>query len=343
VALSNNANMVLPHVDSHNDISENFQGVINCSCWLQESTGKWWRLSIVGCSRKSCAGSICRRDLCMPLVVRIVKFCHAMPEERKLITPKLLDFESHNGVDPAKSLAPHADKCAFCGIFIDCVNKLHKKFGFLAWHLLAVLVNTVASESPDFFVATAKHFLSLMEGKEAKLVGDISHVEFACVFCDRPCDDKDERRKVDSSTPGQHHQPHHNKRQPRSVIVASIQNSIRLHKACALIDPKLASDRHHHARAVAALVQGHSTSGVHGAGALTALHLIHITVLCGFLPPQFICHAEIGETTDSCAYPMLGVTALMAENIVCKFRQSQQTQAVQPPTPKVAEPMLAAT
>jgi hypothetical protein len=41
VALSNNANMVVPHVDSHNDISENFQGVINCSCWLQESTGKW--------------------------------------------------------------------------------------------------------------------------------------------------------------------------------------------------------------------------------------------------------------------------------------------------------------
>jgi hypothetical protein len=69
VALSNDENMVVPHVDSHNDISENFQGVINYSCWLQEeSTGKWWRLSIIGYSRKSCAGSIRRRDLYMPLV-----------------------------------------------------------------------------------------------------------------------------------------------------------------------------------------------------------------------------------------------------------------------------------
>jgi hypothetical protein len=106
----------------------------------------------------------------MPLVERIVKFYHAMPEERKLITPKLLDFESHNGVDPAKRLAPHADKCAFYGIFVDCVNKLHEKFGFSAWHLLAVLVNTVASESPDFFVVTANYFLSL-EGKEARWKG----------------------------------------------------------------------------------------------------------------------------------------------------------------------------
>jgi hypothetical protein len=141
------------------------------------------------------------------------------------------------------------------------------------------------------------------------------------------------------------------------VIVASIENFIRLHKACALLDPKLASDGHYYARAVATLVQGYSTSGVYGAGALTAQHLIHIAVLCGFYPPQFICHAEIGETTNSYAYlrnwegmvdhledtrqllaclcKMLGVTALVAENIVCKFGRSEQTKAVQPPTPKV--------
>jgi hypothetical protein len=99
VALSNEENMVLPHVDSHNDVSKNFQGVVNYSCWLQQSDGKWWRLSIIGYSRKSCAGSIRRRDLYMPLVERIVEFYHEMPEERRSITPKLLDFESHAAKD----------------------------------------------------------------------------------------------------------------------------------------------------------------------------------------------------------------------------------------------------
>jgi hypothetical protein len=359
VALSNEDNMVLPHVDSHNDVSENFQGVINYSCWLQQSTGKWWRLSIIGYSRKACAGSIRRRDLYMPLVERIVYFYNQLPEERKSITPQLLDFQSHdqkNTTDPAKRLKPHSNKCVFYGIYVDCVNKLHVKFGLSTWHLLALLINTVASESPDFFVVTTNYFLSL-EGKKAARVGLLSYVDFACLFYDRLFDDKEKRHhSASSKTPGQRHQPHYNTRQPRSVVVASIHNFIRLYKACALLDSKLASDPHYYARAVATLVERHEDNGVYGAGALTAQHLIHIAVLCGFLPPQLICHAEIGENTCSYSYlarweglvehqedtrqllaclgKMLGVSAFIAENIVCKFGQSQQSKGVQPPTPK---------
>ena len=304
VALSNEDNMVLPHVDSHNDVSENFQGVINYSCWLKDSTGKWWRLSIIGYSRKSCAGSIRRRDLYMPLVERIVTFYKELPEERKLITTKLLDFGSHTKdktKDPAKRLLPHANKCVFYAVFVDCVNKLQEKFAFSTWHLLAVLVNTVASESPDFFVVTTNYFLSL-NGKEASRVRNMSYTEFACEFYDRLFDDKEERRLENSPTPGQRHQPHYNTRQPQSVVIASIHNFLRLYKACAVLDPKLASDGHYFARAVATLVQSHGTGGVYGAGPLTAQHLIHISVLCGFLPPEFISHAEIGQNTNSYTY-----------------------------------------
>jgi hypothetical protein len=99
----------------------------------------------------------------MPLVERIVKFYQDMPEDRRSITPKLLDFESHAAKDtndPAKRLEPHADKCVFYGIYVTCVNILHQKFGFSSWHLLAVLTNTVVSESPDFFVDATDYFMS---------------------------------------------------------------------------------------------------------------------------------------------------------------------------------------
>jgi hypothetical protein len=220
-----------------------------------------------------------------------------------------------------------------------------------------VLTNTVVSESPDFFVEATDYFMSL-KGKKAKAVRDMGYLEFAWLFYNQMFDDKDERHSdKSSSTPGQRHQPHYNTRQPRSVVVASIHNFIRLYQACALLDSKLASDGHYYARAVATLGQSHITNGVYGAGALTAQHLIHISVLCGFLPPEFIRHAEIGEGTCSykylarwegmvehfedtrqllaCLCKVLGVTALIAENIVCKFGQSQQSKEFPPPRPLV--------
>jgi hypothetical protein len=46
-------------------------------------------------------------------------------------------------------------------------------------------------------------------------------------------------------------------------------------------------------------------------------------------------HLEDTRQLLACLCKMLGVTALVAENIVCKFGRSEQTKAVQPPTPKV--------
>ncbi len=90
--------------------------------------------------------------------------------------------------------------------------------------------------------------------------------------------------------------------QTESVIVKSIKKFIRLDQACALLDSKQASDAHYHARAVAKLVQGYEKGGVCGAGPLTAQHLVHVAVLCGCLPPEFISHAAIRSTTHSHTY-----------------------------------------
>lgn len=355
VALTNADNLVTIHVDNNNDVSENFQGVINYSCWLLLSDGKWYRLSLIGYSRKSAAGSIRRRDLYKPLVDRIVAFYHALPDERKFITPSLLDFTSHDATsdDPAKRLKPHADKCVFYGIYIDCIACLHEKFDFSVWHLLALLTNTVLSESPDFFVVATEYYLSLT-GEAHDLVKEMDDLGFACDFYDRVFDDKEQRHREHAKTPGQRHQPHYNTRQPRSVVVASIRNFYRLYQASSHLDSKLASDAHFYARAVANLGQSYEKTGVYGAGSLTAQHLVHIAVLCGFLPKEFMLHAEIGESSNSytylaqweglvdhvedtrqllaCLCMRLGISSFIAENLVCKFGQAQ---LVQPPAPKV--------
>ena len=349
VALTNESHLVLPHVDKHNCVSEFYQGVINYSCWLKLTDGKWWRLSIIGYSRRSCAGAIRRRDLYWPLVERIAAFYVSLPDERKVISSALLvDGKSNE----ARHLLPHSNKCVFYSIYVDCLRRLQAKYiKFTIWHLLAMLTNTVASESPDFFVAATKHYLSLT-GKAEKKVGSLGCVDFSISFYDRIFDDKQSRHLAGTPTPGQRHQPHNNRRQPRSVLVKSIYNFFELYDACLLLDRKLASDAHYFARAVATLVQGCDAKGVYGAGPLTAQHLVHIAVLCGCLPVEFIRHAEIGEKTGSYAYLArweglvdhqedtrqllaclccrLGISAFVAENIVCKFGQAQVTQ---PPTP----------
>ena len=72
VALTNgNTNVVDIHSDRHNCTLPNFAGVINYSKWLLLSDGHWWRLSLIGYSRKSIASFLRRRDLYMPLVERV--------------------------------------------------------------------------------------------------------------------------------------------------------------------------------------------------------------------------------------------------------------------------------
>ena len=348
VALTNENHLVLPHVDKHNCESEFFQGVINYSCWLQLSDGKWWRLSIIGYSRRSCAGALRRRDLYWPLVERIASFYESMPAERKVISSALLVDANSN---EARHLPPHSNKCVFYSVYVDCLRRLQAKYNFSIWHLLAMLTNTVASESPDFFVAATKHYLSLT-GKDEKCVGSLCYLDLAISFYDRIFDDKEKRQLAGTPTPGQRHQPHNNRRQPRSVLVKSIHNFFALYDACLLLDKKLSSDAHYFARAVGTLVQGCDVTGVYGAGPLTAQHLVHISVLCGCLPVQFIRQAEIGEKTGSYAYLArweglvdhqedtrqllacvccrLGISSFVAENLVCKFGQAQ---VLQPPKP----------
>jgi hypothetical protein len=68
------------------------------------------------------------------------------------------------------------------------------------------------------------------------------------------------------------------------------------------LDHRLACDSHFFSRAVSYLEDGYSTTGVFGAGGLTAQHLIHIGVLCGLFPGPLMSHAEIGKNTHSYKY-----------------------------------------
>jgi hypothetical protein len=126
VALSNAGHLVACHADDKDDVLENFRGVVNCSKWLFLE-GQWWRLSIIGCSRKSIGGCIRRRDLHMPLVKQITLCYRQMPEEPKLISKDLLHFSSVPPGQQAKRLKPHASKCVHHSIFVWCLSKLTAK------------------------------------------------------------------------------------------------------------------------------------------------------------------------------------------------------------------------
>ena len=75
LALTNSSSHIVDiHLDGQNCTVDNFKGVINFSRWVLLSDGLWWRLSLIGYSRKSIAGFLRRRDLYMPLVERICSF-----------------------------------------------------------------------------------------------------------------------------------------------------------------------------------------------------------------------------------------------------------------------------
>ena len=167
VALSNATHLVACHADDKNDVLENFRGVVNYSKWLFLE-GQWWRLSIIGYSRKSIGGCIRRRDLYMPLVERITLYYRQMPEERKLISKDLLDFRLVPPGQQAKRLKPHANKCVCHSIFVRCLSKLTAKLHLSRWHVLALMTNTIISESPEFFYQTTKQILKCSESSIAR-------------------------------------------------------------------------------------------------------------------------------------------------------------------------------
>ncbi len=351
VALTNAKHLVACHTDDKNDVKPGFKGVVNYSKWFYIA-GEWWRLSLIGYSRKSISGFFHRRDRHMPLVERVVDYYHQMPDERKHVTPELLDFTSLAPEEMAKRMKPHANKCVCYSIFVDCLSVLTAQLKLSRWHLLALIANVVVSESPEFFRHATK-LISESKGVTLARCASLSPTDLAVEFHNIAFDEKERRTKLRLRVPGQRHQPHYNIRQERTIVEQSVMNVFRLYVAFDHIDKRLASDPHFYGKAVSFMQDNHKHTGVHGAGALTGQHLIHIGVLCGLFPVGLIEHAEIGETTKSykhlsawegmtdhtedtrqllkCLSVRLGLPLLIVENILCKFGQDQISR---PPVPK---------
>jgi hypothetical protein len=344
VALTSASHLVGCHVDGGNDTLPEFEGVINYSVWIFLE-GEWWRLSLIGYSRKAISGSIRRRDRYMPLVERIVSFYENMDDERKDITSALLDF---SGLDiTVKRLKPHSNKCVFYSIFVTCLSRLTAQLRLSKWHVLAMITNCITSESPEFFVYATRRILK-SEGKVLARYKSLSPVDLAFEFYSFVFDEKQRRTHSKERVPGQRHQPHYNKRQEKDIVTLSVNNFFDLFRAFEHIDSKMASDPHYYGKAVSFLENGYKSTGVFGAGGLTGQHLVHIGVLCGFFPAALMCHAEIGQGTASytylrrweglddhledtrqllaCLCARTGLSSLVAENLVCKYGQEVTEQ-----------------
>ena len=351
VALTNTKYIIGCHADDKNDVVPYFQGVVNFSKWLPID-GEWWRLSLIGYSRKSISGFMKRRARYMPLVERVVEYYHNMPPERKLITSELLDFSALPPDVTAKRMKPHANKCVFYSAYVTSLASVASHLQLSKWHVLALLANTIVSETPDFFVHVA---LAITEsrGEELSHYRSLGPIDLSILYYGMIFDEKERRSKKKIGVPGQRHQPHYNKRQHPSVVEVSVKNLFRLYNAFELTDQRLESDPHYYGKAVSFMQDTHKKTGVFGAGALTAQHLIHIGVLCGLFPSGLMDHAEVGESTNSYTYLRrwegmsvhmedtrqllaclsfrLELPQLVVENILCKFGQDQK---MQPPTPK---------
>jgi hypothetical protein len=228
VSLTNSSsNIVDCHDDNHNDTSEYFQGVINYSIWLLLSDNQWWRLSLIGYSRKSLGGFLRQRDLYMPLVERICTFYHQLPDDRKFITPALLlippSSEAGTGRLLAKRIKPHANKCVFYSIFVHCISRLQKKFQLSVWHVLALVTNSIVSETPEYFVTVATNLMKASP-RQIDLYTALGPLKFGLLFYSLMFDLKERNKRDETPFPGQRHQPHYNKRQPVATVTCSILN-----------------------------------------------------------------------------------------------------------------------
>ena len=352
VALTNTKYIVGCHADDKNDVIPYFQGVANFLKWLSIA-GEWWRLSLIGYSRKSISGFLKRRARYMPLVEPVVEYYHNLPPERKFITSELLDFSALPPDDSAKRMKPHANKCVFYSAYVTSLASVSSHLRLSKWHVLALLANTIVSEMPDFFVHVALE-ITESRGEELSYYRSLGPIDLSILYYGMIFDEKERRTKKKIGVPGQRHQPHYNKRQHPSVEEVLVKNIFRLYNAFELTDERLESDPHYYyGKAVSFMQDTHKKTGVFGAGALTAQHLVHIGVLCGLFPSGLMDHAEVGESTNSYTYLRrwegmsdhmedtrqllaclsfrLELPQLVVENILCKFGQDQKTQ---PPTPK---------
>ena len=271
-----------------------------------------------------------------------------MPEDRKVIAPSLLRFS-----EDSKRILPHTNKCVFYSIFVHCLYRLQESLCLSAWHVLALITNVIISETPEYFRDVTEQILA-SNGKELCRYRSLGPVDLALDFYERVFVLKVRASSLGLKVVGQRHQPHYNKRPPETTVIRSIHNFFELYKAMDHVTDKLAQDPFFFCRAVAYLEAPSTTTGVHGVGGLSAQHLVHISCLCGFFPSSLMNHAEIGVNTSSYSYlyewegltehkedtrqllactgARCNLTAFEAENLICKFGQSQE---IEPPKPKV--------
>jgi hypothetical protein len=338
VALTNEKYLVGCHADKYNDVLDWNEGVVNFSTWIVID-GEWWRLSLIGYSRKSISDYYRRLDLYGPLVDRISLFMDALPSDRVEIEPSLLDFRNTTG--HVKRLKPHANKCVFYSSYVECCHLLQAKLNLTKWHLFGLLVNVTSSETPDYmWLVTQEILASDKLQQEAMQLGP---VELGVYFYEKIFDKKEAVSAAKLPVAGQRHQPHNNVRQPGHKIEASILNLIKLHHGLNLLDSRLCSDIHYFCRAIAYLEQGWEKKGVYGAGALTAQHIFGVGVLLGLYPREMLQHALVAEGGNAYKYLAkkeglqdhirdtyqllangscyLGISWFVMENVVCKWTQ----------------------
>ena len=337
-ALTNEKYLVGCHADKCNDVLDWNEGVVNFSTWIRID-GEWWRLSLIGCSRKSISDCYKRLDLHGPLVERISSFVDALPSDRVNIDPSLLN--SSETPRDVKRMKPHINKCVFYSAYVECCQLLQEKLNLTKWHLFGLLVNVTSSETPDYMWHVTQDILASDKlQQELMLLGpaDLGVCVYEKIF-DRKAIVSDAKLPVN----GQRHQPHNNVRQPRRKIEASILNLAKLHHGLNLLDSRLHSDIHYFCRSIAHLEESWEKNGVYGAGALTAQHIFGVGVLLGLHPREMLQHALIAEGSNACkcldkneglhdhvkdthqllanGSCYLGISWFVMENIVCKWTQ----------------------
>jgi hypothetical protein len=347
-ALTNEDHILDIHEDSSNDPDILFSGVATFSKWLPLSDGKWWRLSIIGYSRRSVPRYLSRKSKYNDIINKVVAFAHSLPQDRLVISQSLLHFPS-NSKASMHHLSPHCNKCVYLSAYADCIEQLRTAFDLTIWHMLALIYNVVDSESPIYFRKVTESLLTMASSKKyCKELHLDQPAEFGVVFYNLLWDLKD--RKTASGNkhrvPGQRHQPHNNIRQPNFVVNISIQNLFRVYLGVKGLHPKQLGDCHYFGRTVSRLEESFEKGGAYGAGPLTAQHITGVSCLLGIFPLSFLDHAEIGQSTASYKYlkreyglidhmedtrqilealsTVLGSSFFICENLVCKWVQSKR-------------------
>jgi hypothetical protein len=361
-ALTNQDHILDIHEDASNDPEPLFSGVVTFSSWLLLSDGTWWRLSIIGYSRRSIPRYIRRKAKYTNIIDEVVAYARSLPKERLVISPSLLNFPKSSKATMHHQPA-HSNKCVYLSAYADCIEQLRSALQLTVWHLLALTYNVVDSESPVYFWRVTDSLLlvasTLSSTDASKKLHLHDPVEFGVMFYNLLWDLKEVKTAGGNKkrVPGQRHQPHNNIRQPDFVVDISIQNLFRIYLGVRELHPKQLADCHYFGRTVSRLENSFEKGGAYGAGPLTAQHITGVACLLGIFPLSFLDHAEIGQSTASYKYLrknyglldhmedtrqilealscVLELSFFLCENIVCKWVQSKRktTEGVPIPCP----------